>query len=71
VITKYTVENDEYVTDKTSENAGEWEESINKCFGPSGFLRFFTVDHGRWMGFYGREAKAKNTSTATRSSPRP
>lgn len=84
-MTKYTVENCEYVTRKTyeevvaafdavlgdveygrfteilnaAENREDWEREITACFGPSGMLRFFSVDHGRWMGFYGHQLKAK------------
>lgn len=43
----------------TAENRDEWERAVSDYFGPSGFLRFFSVDHGRWMGFYGHQVKAK------------
>lgn len=83
--TKYTVENYEYISDRTyeevvadldavlgdvergkfndilaaSETVEEWQAEITKQLGPSGMLRFFEVDHGRWMGFYGHQVKAK------------
>ena len=39
--------------------AQEWEESLKDLMGPSGFGRAFSMDHGRWLGFYGTPAKAK------------
>jgi uncharacterized protein (DUF302 family) len=42
-----------------AETVEEWEREVGRCFGPSGFVRFFSVDHGRWMGFYGHQVKAK------------
>ncbi|MFI5615156.1 DUF302 domain-containing protein [Amycolatopsis sp. NPDC051903] len=85
MITQYTVENYEYVTDKTyeevvaafdavlgdveygrfteilkaAETREEWERAVTEVLGTSGMLRFFTVDHGKWMGFYGHAVKAK------------
>ncbi|MET9176526.1 DUF302 domain-containing protein [Streptomyces misionensis] len=39
--------------------AQEWEESLEDLMGPSGFGRAFSMDHGRWLGFYGTPVKAK------------
>jgi uncharacterized protein (DUF302 family) len=39
--------------------AQEWEESLKDLMGLSGFGRAFSMDHGRWLSFYGTPAKAK------------
>lgn len=39
--------------------AQEWEESLKDLMGSSGFGRAFSMDHGRWLGFYGTSAKLK------------
>ena len=39
--------------------AQEWEESLEELMGSSGFGRAFSMDHGRWLGFYGTSAKVK------------
>lgn len=44
---------------KAAETREEWEREITKVLGSSGMLRFFSVDHGKWMGFYGHGVKAK------------
>ncbi|MEU8932502.1 DUF302 domain-containing protein [Streptomyces sp. NPDC048409] len=42
-----------------AQNAGQWESALGRLFGPSGFVRTFSMDHGRWLSFYGAPAKAK------------
>lgn len=43
----------------TVDNAGDWEQSVNAMSGSAGFVRVFSLDHGRWLNFYGHQAKAK------------
>ena len=40
-----------------SRSVADFEERVQKTLGPSGFTRFLTLDHGRWLRLYGREAK--------------
>ncbi|HWC84816.1 MAG TPA: DUF302 domain-containing protein [Pseudonocardiaceae bacterium] len=44
---------------RTVDNAGDWEQAMVALFGPAGFVRVFSLDHGRWQGLYGTKAKAK------------
>lgn len=41
------------------DNAEDWERAMTALFGPAGFVRVFSLDHGRWLGFYGTAAKAR------------
>ncbi|MEX3969622.1 DUF302 domain-containing protein [Paraburkholderia caribensis] len=42
----------EEATDRNS-----FEKSLTNFLGPSGFTRFLTVDHGRWMALFGKPCK--------------
>ena len=42
-----------------AENAAQWQRAVTAMFGPAGFVRVFSIDHGRWMSFYGAKVKAK------------
>jgi uncharacterized protein (DUF302 family) len=42
-----------------SESREEWEAACAGLFGPSGFMHVFSLDHGRLLGLYGVDAKAK------------
>jgi hypothetical protein len=44
---------------ESATTSSEWEANLNALFGPSGFIRVFSIDHGHWMGLYGAPAKAK------------
>jgi uncharacterized protein (DUF302 family) len=37
----------------------DWEGLCKSRFGSSGFMHVLTMDHGRWLGFYGKQAKAR------------
>ena len=42
-----------------AQSATEWERAVSAMFGPAGFVRVFSIDHGRWLSFYGAKVKAK------------
>lgn len=40
-----------------SKSAADFEERTKRTLGPSGFTRFLTLDHGKWLTFLGQPAK--------------
>ncbi|NYH25969.1 DUF302 domain-containing protein [Paraburkholderia bryophila] len=40
-----------------SSDKGAFEQRINESLGSSGFTRFLTVDHGKWMALQGHPSK--------------
>jgi uncharacterized protein (DUF302 family) len=42
-----------------TKNAEEFEASVQSRAGSSGFMRFFTADHGAWLARIGLKAKAR------------
>ena len=40
-----------------SRSAADFEKRVQETLGPSGFTRFLTLDHGKWLALYGRPAK--------------
>lgn len=41
------------------DSVGDWEQAMTALFGPAGFARVFSLDHGRWLNFYGGKTVAK------------
>jgi uncharacterized protein (DUF302 family) len=42
-----------------AKNSADFEARVRARLGPSGFTRFLTIDHGDWLTFLGRPAKAR------------
>ena len=40
-----------------SRSVADFEKRVQEQLGPSGFTRFLTLDHGKWLRLYGRQAK--------------
>ncbi len=40
-----------------SGSVADFEKRVRETLGPSGFTRFLTLDHGKWLTLYGRQAK--------------
>jgi hypothetical protein len=45
--------------DNSKNSRAIWESDISVFFGPSGFLRVFSLDLGTMLSWYGKQAKAK------------
>ena len=43
---------------KRSRTADEFAREVNQRVGPSGFVLFFEIDHGSWIGKFGIQRKA-------------
>ena len=42
-----------------SKSAAEFENKVRERIGPSGFMRFLTIDHGSWLSLLGQPAKMR------------
>jgi uncharacterized protein (DUF302 family) len=42
-----------------AKDVADFERRVRETLGPSDFTRFLTVDHGEWLTFLGRPAKAR------------
>jgi uncharacterized protein (DUF302 family) len=41
-------------------DSADFEKRVNAKIGPSGFTRFLTLEHGRWLAFFGQPKKARH-----------
>lgn len=44
---------------EASKNAAELEAKVQERIGPSGFMRFLTIDHGSWLTLMGQPSKMR------------
>jgi len=42
-----------------SKSVAEFESNVKENIGPSGFMRFLTIDHGSWLSLLGQPAKLR------------